>query len=147
MYVELPAQIAVDSFLQDVHHIGANHGHVVFEAVLADVFHELLQVVHLSDSDATIHAVGIVRQAAFAQIALDAAQRVIGRNAEESEVAFRAFGVDGAEGVDFAECAAKYAQGTEFEVASGKALREVAAVGADAFVAVVGEVVVPVAQG
>ena len=51
MYIQVPSEIGLDGLVKDVDDIGAAHGNVVFEAVLADILHQLLQVVDLRDSD------------------------------------------------------------------------------------------------
>ena len=71
MYIQIPAQIAVDSLLQDVDHVGAHHGYVVFETILADILHQFLEVVHLRHGDTSVHAIRVVGQLALAQIALE----------------------------------------------------------------------------
>ena len=60
MYVKLPAEISLDGLVQNVNHIGTTHGHMMLEAVLADVLHQPLQVVNLRHGDSAIHAVGVV---------------------------------------------------------------------------------------
>ena len=121
---------------------------MVLETVLADVFHQALQVVHLRYGDAAVHAVGVVGYLTLAQIGLDAALRVVGGKTEEGEGTFRHLGVDGAESVHLAQRAAQNAEGTQFQVVvADKRLGEVAAVGAHTFVAVLGKVVVPVQKG
>lgn len=148
MNIEFPSEIRLDGFLQDVFYVAAHEGNVMLEPVLADELHELLQVGYLCDGDAAVHAVGVVGDAALAHIALDAAARVVGGDAEEGEVAFRHLGVHGTERAHLAERAAQHAEGTELQViVAHERPREVAAVGAHALVAVLGEVVVPVGQG
>ena len=88
MDIEIPAQIGVDGLIEDIHHIGAAHGHMVLESVLADIFHQLLQVIHLRDSDTSVHAVGVVGNLSLAEIGLDFALGIVGRDAEERERAF-----------------------------------------------------------
>ena len=85
MHVELPAEVGFDGLLQDVDHLGTAHGHVVLKAVLADVFHQLLQVVYLRHGDTAVHAVGVVGDLALAEIGLDDALRIVGGDAEEGE--------------------------------------------------------------
>ena len=102
MRIQLPSEVGLDGFLHDVDDVGAAHGNMVLKAVLADILHQLLQIVDLRHSDTAIHAVGIVGNGAFAQICLDIALGVVGRDAEERERAFADLGIDGAEGVDFA---------------------------------------------
>ena len=118
---------------------------MVLEAVLANVFHQLLQVIDLGDCDTSIHAVGVVSDFALTKISLDDALGVVGRDAEESEGTFADLGIDGAEGVDFAQRATQYAERAKLQVAIAyKLLGEVALMGTDALVAVLGEVVIPV---
>ena len=88
MYIKVPAEVGVDGLVKDVDDIGAAHGNVVFEAVLADILHQLLQVVDLRDSDTAVHAVGVVGDFALAEIGLDATLGVVGRDAEEGKWAF-----------------------------------------------------------
>ncbi len=119
---------------------------MVLETILTDILHQLLKVVHLCHSNASVHAIRVVGQLALAQIALDATQRIVSRNAEESEFTFCALGIHGTKGVDLSECTSQHTKRAELQVVHGKTLREIATVCADAFVAVVGKVVVPVAQ-
>ena len=147
MYIQIPAQIAVDSLLQDVDHVGAHHGYVVFETILADILHQFLEVVHLRHGDTSVHAIRVVGQLALAQIALDASQRVVSRNAEEGEITLRTLGIHSSEGIDLTERTSQHAERAKLQVTHGEALREIATVCADALVAVFGKVVVPVAQG
>ena len=104
--ITVPAEICIDGLVEDIHHISAAHGDMMLESVLADEFHQLLQVVNLRNGDATIHTVRIVRDLSLAQISLDAALRVVGREAEERKRSFRHLGVDGSESLDLAQCAA-----------------------------------------
>ena len=88
MYIKVPAEVGVDGLVKDVDDIGAAHGNVVFEAVLADILHQLLQVVDLRDSNTAVHAVGVVGDFTLTQISLDAAFGVVCRDAEEGERTF-----------------------------------------------------------
>ena len=146
MYIQIPSQVAVDSLFEHVNDICAHHGHMMFKSVLADVFHQCLEVVHLCHGDASVHAVWVVGHASLAEVALDAAHVVVGRDAEEGEVALRAFAIHGSEGVDLAQCASEHAERTQLEVVLHEALGEVSAVCAHALVTVFGKVVVPVEQ-
>ena len=131
MHVEVPAEIGLDGFVQDVNHIGAAHSHVVLETILADILHQLLQVIDLRHGDAAVHAIGIVGNLTLAQVSLDTALRVVCRDAEEGEGTLRNLGIDSTEGIDFAQRSAQHAEGTEFKVTIAyKLLGEVAAVGA-----------------
>ena len=105
MHVQVPTQIGVDGLVEDVHHISAAHGHMVLEAILADVLHELLQVVNLCHCYTAIHAIGVVGELTLAQIGLDSALRIVCRDAEEGEGTFRDFGIDSTKGVDLTQCA------------------------------------------
>ena len=60
---------------------------MVLETILTDIFHQLLQVINLGNSDTAVHAVWLVGNLSFAEIGLDAATRVVGGDAEEGEVA------------------------------------------------------------
>ena len=102
MHINIPSQISLDGFLKHVDHIGAAHGHMMFKAVFADIFHQLLQIVNFGHGDATIHAIRVVSNLALTEISLDAALGVIGGNAEESEVARGDFSLDCAKSIDFA---------------------------------------------
>ena len=109
----------------------------MLEAVFADILHQLLQVVHLCHGDAAVHAVGVVRQLTLAQIRLDAALRVVGRDAEEREGTLADLCIYRSEGVDLAECASEYAERAELQVVvAHERLRVVAAVRANTLVAV-----------
>ena len=148
MDVEVPTEVGLDGLIEDVDDIGAAHGHMVLEAVLADVLHQLLQVVDLRHSDAAVHAVGIVGDLSLAEIGLDTALGIVGGDAEEGEGALTHFRIDCTEGVDLTEGTSEYAERTELQVVVAyKLTGEVAAVGADAFIAVFGEVIIPVEQG
>ena len=121
---------------------------MVLETVLADKLHQFLQVVYLCYGDTSVHTIRIVGYFALSQICFDFTLRVIGRDAEETERTFRNLGIYCTKCVDLAECTSKYAERTKFQVAvADKAFGEVAAVGADALVAVFCKVVVPVEQG
>ena len=100
VHVEVPAEVGVDSLIKNIHHIGAAHGHVVLEPILADVFHQLLQVVHLGDGDAAIHAIGIIGDLTLAEVSLDTTLRVVGGDAEEGEIASGDLGIYCTEGID-----------------------------------------------
>ena len=147
MYVKVPAEVGVDGLVKDVDHVGAAHSNVVFEAILADVLHQALQVVDLRDSDTPVHAVGIVGDFALAKVSLDAATWVVGGDAEEGEGTLAHLGVDSAEGVHLAKCTAEDAEWAKLQVVvADKRAWEVATVGADAFVALFGEIVVPIEE-
>ena len=88
MNVEVPAEISLDGLVQNVDDIGATHSHMMLETVLADVLHQLLQVVNLRDCDTAIHSVRIVGELTLAQIGLDGALWIVGRDAEEGKWAF-----------------------------------------------------------
>lgn len=47
MHIKIPAEIAVESLLDDTCHISTHECHMVFETVLADILHQLLQFRHL----------------------------------------------------------------------------------------------------
>ena len=116
MNVEVPAEVGLDGLLYDINDIGSTHGYMVLEAILADILHQLLQVVHLCDGDTPVHAVGVVGELALAQISLNATFGVVGGDAEEGEGAFADFCVDGAKGVNLAQCATQHAEGTQLQV-------------------------------
>ena len=114
--VEIPTEIVVDGFLKNVNNVRAHHCDMVLETVLADELHQLLQVVNLSNGDATVHSIRVVGQLALAEIALYAAKVVVGRDTEISELAFGALAVNCAERVNLAERAAEHSERTELEV-------------------------------
>ena len=103
MGVEIPAEVGLDGLVEDVDDIGAAHGDMVLEAVLADVLHQPLQVVDLGHGDAAVHAVRIVGNLALAQVGLDATLGVVGGDAEEGERTTGDLGIDSTEGVDLAQ--------------------------------------------
>ena len=144
--IEFPAEVVGGSFFDDVGNVLATHGHVMFETVLANVTHQGLEVIHLSNSNATIHAIRIVGQFAFAQIRLDATVVVVGRDAEEGEVAFGNHTLHGSECIDRTQLTAQNAQGTELQVVVYEALGIVTTVCTNTFVAFLGKVVVPIEQ-
>lgn len=112
--VEVPAEVGLDGFVQDVNDIGAAHSHMVLEAILADILHQLLQVVHLCDGNTSVHAVWVVGQLSLTQIGLDTALRVVGRDAEEGERTFADLGIYGSKGVDLTQCTPQHAEGPSF---------------------------------
>ena len=117
----------------------------MLKTVLADVFHQLLQVVDLRHSDAAVHTVGIVGDLTLAEIGLDTPLGIIGRDAEEGKGTFRHFRIDSAEGINLAKRTSEDTEGTQFQVVvAHERLGIVAAVGADTLVAILSEVVVPV---
>lgn len=95
MYIKVPTQISLYRLIEDVHHVGAAHRHMMLEAVLTDILHQLLQVINLSDSDTSVHSVWIIGNLTLAEVCLDTALRVIGGDAEEGERTARHFGIDG----------------------------------------------------
>ena len=103
MYVEIPSEIGLDGLIQDIDHISTTHGDVMFETILADVFHQFLQVVNLRHGNTAIHTLGVVGNLTLAQIGLDGALGVVCRDAEEGEGTFADLGIDGTEGIDFAQ--------------------------------------------
>ena len=147
MDIKIPTQIGINGFLQDSSQIATTESHMMLEAVLADILHQLLEFGHFRYYDTAVHSVWIVGHLALTEIGLDATLRVVGGDAEIGERAFADLGIDGAECLDLSEGASQYAERSEFEVVvANELLGEVAAMGADALVAVFGKVVVPVSQ-
>ena len=102
MYIKVPSEVGLDGLVKDVDNIRAAHGDMVLETVLADVLHQLLQVVDLRHSDATVHAIGIVGDLTLTEVGLDAALGIVGGDAEEAERSLRDLRIDSSEGVDLA---------------------------------------------
>ena len=100
--VELPSEVGLDGLADYVNDIGAAHGDMVFETVLADILHQLLQVIHLRHGNATIHAVWVIGDRSLTEIRLDASLRIIGGDAEEGEVTGSDLRIDSTEGIDLA---------------------------------------------
>ena len=146
MYVEIPAEIVADGFLEDVGHMAAHESDMVFESVPADMLHQLLEIVDPGHGYASVHVVRVIGDVALSGVGLDHAARVVGGYAEEGEVTGSDLGEHGSEGVHLAEGTAEDAERSELHRSLGEALREVSAVGAYAHVAVLGEVVVPVSE-
>ena len=44
MPIQFPSQVGADRLFDNIGHMTASHSHVMFEAVLAEVFHEVLQI-------------------------------------------------------------------------------------------------------
>ena len=88
MHIQVPSQIGLDSLVKDIHHVGATHSHMMLETVLADILHQFLQVVDFRNGDTAVHSVGIVGDLTLAEIGLDDALRVVGRDAEEGKWTF-----------------------------------------------------------
>ena len=148
MHIKIPSEVVLEGIGDDVGHIAAHKGNMMLEAVATDVLHQLLEVIDLGNSDATIHSVRIVGDLAFAYVSANLAGSIVGRYAEESELTFADLGINSTEGTHLAECAAQDTKWSELEVVvADERTREVAAVGAYALIAVVGKVVVPVGQG
>ncbi len=147
MHIKIPSEIVFEGIGYDVGHIAAHQCDMMLKAVAANVLHQLLEVIDLRHGDATVHSVGIVRNLAFAHVSADLTGSIVGRDTEEGEVTFADLGIHSAEGAHLAECAAQNAERRELEVVvSNERAREIAAVCADALVAVVGEVVVPIGE-
>ena len=150
MHIKIPSEIVLERIGNDVGHIAAHKGNMVLEAIATDVLHQLLEVIDLGDSNATIHSVRIVGDLAFAfaYVSANLAGSIVGRYTEEGEFTFTDLGIHCAEGAHLAECASQDTKWSELKVVvADERTREVAAVGAYALVAVVGKVVVPVGQG
>ena len=79
MHIKIPAEIAVESLLDDTCHISTHECHMVFETVLADILHQLLQFRHLGDNDAAIHAVWIVGHLSLSHVCLYHSLCIVGR--------------------------------------------------------------------
>ena len=112
MHIKVPTQISLYRFIEDIHYIGAAHSDVMLETVFANILHQLLKVIHLGDSDTTVHSVGVVSDLALAEISLDTTFRVVGGDTEEGERTARHLGIDSTEGVDLTQCASQYTEGT-----------------------------------
>ena len=148
MHIKIPSEIVLEGIGYDVGHIAAHQCDMMLESIAANVLHQLLEVIDLRHGDAAVHSVGIVRNLAFAYISADPTGSIVGRNAEEGEVSLADLGIDGAKGTYLAKGATQNAEWSKLEVVvSDEGPREITTVCADALVAVVGEVVVPVGQG
>lgn len=147
MNVEVPTEIGLYGLVENVDNIGTTHGNMVLEAVLTDVLHQLLQVVDLGHSDATVHAIGVVGDFSLTEIGLDAAFGIVGRNTEEGEGAFADLRIDSTKGINFAQSSSEHPEGAELQIVVAHELTgEVTTVGADTLVAILCEIVVPVKQ-
>ena len=144
MHIEIPAEISLDGFLQNIDNIGSHHRYMVLETVLADELHEGLEVIDLRNSDTAIHSVRIGCDLTLAEICLDLTEGIVSRNAEESEVAGSSLAIYGTEGVDLTECTSEHTERTELEIILHEALGCITAVCTYAAVAILGKVIVPV---
>ena len=85
--IKFPTEIGLYGLANNLCHMAAYQCHMVLETVLADILHQLLEVVHLGHGNATIHSVRLIGDIAFAKIGFDTTTRIVGGNTEEGEVA------------------------------------------------------------
>lgn len=116
MNIQVPAQVAVESFLDNPRYIGANQRYMMLKAVFADVFHQFLKLRHLCNNNTSVHSIRVVGHLAFTHVCLYATLRVVGRYAEVGKVARAYLGINSPEGIDFAKSSAKHTERTETQI-------------------------------
>ena len=102
MFVQIPTQVTVDCFFDNICHITPRHTDMVFKPVFAHVFEQDLKVFNLRNSDATIHWIRIVGEFSFTKVRFDHAHIVVCRDSEESERTFCYFALYCPERIYFA---------------------------------------------
>src|SRR5215472_8523436 len=85
MVVGFPAEVVAEGFFEDIGGVGAGHDDVVFEAVVADVLHEVLEARDAGDCPVAKGVEGVVGEFALAYVGADAAFRVGGGDAAVGE--------------------------------------------------------------
>ena len=116
MTIVVPTEVVFYSLIYDVSNMTAYESHVVLETVLADVLHELLEIVNLCNCDTSVHCVWIVCDLSFSEVRLDAALRIVGRDTEECEVTFCNLSADSTECVNLTECTSEYSERCKADV-------------------------------
>src|SRR5580698_3856980 len=145
MRVNVPAEIASGSFMNGGGYRGEIRGDVMFEAVLADVAEQFLEMRNFYYACSAEGFEGIVGELALADVAGDFSGAVVGGEARETHGAALDAADTGAEGVVLADRARDDFLKVHADVLE-KMFRQVAAVEADGFVGVVGVVIVPVEE-
>jgi len=141
--IDFPAHIGIECFGDCVSFLGEVYGDVVFETHVADVLHKVLEVVYFEDAVSAEGIEFVVGEFALSNVAGYQPRRVVGGSSAEGRFCGFDSSGDSPEGVFFSDGA-----GDDFLVihffVSQERYRNVAAVKKDAFVGVVGIVVVPV---
>ncbi len=142
--VDFKAHIIAQGFFQNIGHMAAADGDVMLKAIVANVVHQILKALHMAQRQAALGGDRIVAEIAFAYIALDLAVFIVGGDLGKGHGTGRNLGLARAEALVRADGGAQHVQVGNFDGLLEKALGEVGAVEADAAVAVVAPVVIPV---